>query len=205
MKYIWINPVTERMYEPDVLNDFLCRHGYQRVSVKRDWLSVVKEKYRMSVSEATQPVMDMRCPMIKELLGELDVNSNIVIPEIKPILIHCGQEISERVDLAKEEKIITTPCGALAGMGNAMELPNTTFISWNCFLESIGEKPTCNPPKESPIPPGFYNELGLKTISITGEDDIKAYFQNWKAEEVQLVEMLYCKEGCHNGDGIVSP
>ena len=204
MKYIWINPVTERMYAPDILKKFLHHHGYERVDTKEDWLSVVKEKYRVVASEVTHPVMDMRCPKIKSCLEALDITSDVVLPEIKPILIHCGQEISERADLAEKDKVITTPCQALADMGNAMGLSNTRFVSWNAFLKSIGEYPICNPPKESPIPPGFYEELGIDTVSITGEDEITRYFQNWRPDEVQLVEMLYCKEGCHNGDGIVA-
>lgn len=202
MPYIWINPVTDSMYEPDVLNKFLCQHGYKRFNTSSDWLKVVKEKYRLAVNQTTNTVIDMRCPKTKELLKEMGMTSNVTIPEIKPILIHCGQESSERKDLQDEEKIITTPCQALADMGNALGLENTWFVPWNKFIESIGSKPTARIPKESPIPPGFFDELGLKTVSVTGEEEIRNYFENDISDEVQLVEILFCKEGCHNGDGI---
>ena len=45
MKYVWINPVTESMYERDVLNKFLQKNGYERIAASGDWLNVVKEKY----------------------------------------------------------------------------------------------------------------------------------------------------------------
>lgn len=202
MAYIWINPVTAGMYDSDVLNAFLCHHGYKRFEASEDWLTVVKEKYRLAVQRATHTVMDMRCPKVKELLDELEVVSGITIPEINPILIHCGIEGSERKDLQGEEKVITTPCQALADMGNALGLEDTWFVPWNQFLKSIGDKPKGCPPKESPIPPGFFDELELKTVSITGEEEIRDYFKNDVSDEVQLVEMLFCKEGCHNGDGI---
>ncbi len=41
MPYVWINPVTESMYEPDVLNAFLEKHGYKRFKVTGDWLTIV--------------------------------------------------------------------------------------------------------------------------------------------------------------------
>lgn len=202
MAYIWINPVTDGMYEPDVLDAFLRRHGYKRLKTSGDWLAVVKEKYRLAVTESTHTVIDMRCPKIKGLLDELDITSDVTIPEIKPILIHCGKEAGEREDLVEEEKIITTPCQALADMGNALGLKNTWFVPWNRFLETIGEEPKGIVPEESPIPPGFFDELGVKTVSITGEAKIREYFANDKPGEVQLVEMLFCEGGCHNGDGI---
>lgn len=204
MAYIWINPVTESMYEPDVLNEFLHQHGFRRFHTSSDWLTIVKEKYRLATQQATQTVMDMRCPKTRGLLDELGITSEVIIPEIKPILIHCGQEGNEREDLQDEEKIITTPCQALADMGNALALPKTRFIPWNQFLKTIGSEPIGTAPKESPIPPGFFTGMGLKTVSITGEEEIRTYFKQGVPDDVQLVEMLYCKDGCHNGDGIMS-
>ena len=202
MKYIWINPVTDKMYEQDVLNEFLEQHGFRRFYTTSDWLTVVKEKYRLAVKKAGRPVIDVRCPKIKKLLEELNLTSQISIPEIDPILIHCGQEASEREYLLQKEKIITTPCEALANMGNELALPKTCFISWNQFLKSIGSNPIGVAPNKSPIPPGFFDKMGLKTVSITGEEEIRAYFQQGVTSDVQLVELLYCKDGCHNGDGI---
>ncbi len=202
MAYIWINPVTDSMYEPDMLNDFLHQHGYQRLETSKDWLGIVREKYRQTMEGTTDTVLDMRCPKTKELLEELEDCSNVTIPDIKPILIHCGEEISEREDLQGEEKIITTPCQALADMGNRLGLKDTRFVSWKVFLEMLGSKPEGLLPQKSPIPPGFFKELGLKTISLSGEEEIRNYFKKNMLDDVQLVELLYCKEGCHNGDGI---
>lgn len=202
MPYVWINPVTNSMYEPEILDEFLHNHGYKRFHTSVDWLAIVKEKYRLAVNDSKHTVMDMRCPKIKELLEEMKIVSAVTIPNIKPILIHCGQEAGVREDLQGEHKIITTPCQALADMGNAMGLEHTWFVPWNKFLESIGNEPKFNIPKVSPIPPGFFEELDMKTDSITGEEEIRNYFEKGIPDGVQLVEMLYCKDGCHNGDGI---
>lgn len=213
MAYVWINPVVASMYEPEILDKFLQKHGYKQVKTSEDWLHIVKEKYRAAVNEAKVPVMDMRCPKSGEVVDASGVMPEVTLPTIEPILIHCAREISEREDLRGEEKVITTPCKALADMGNALELPYTTFVVWNQFLAILGDtslkdEKTLIPQtlKESPIPPGFFDDLGLKTVSLTGEDEIQEYFQTQFAKNtpnnVQIVEMLFCKHGCHNGEGV---
>lgn len=202
MAYIWVNPVADKMYEPEALNAFLRQHGYQRFYTSKDWLEIVREKYRDVVERAKKPVMDMRCPKIKELLDDMHIDSEVCVPEIKPILIHCGQEGSEKQSLLGEEKIITTPCQALADMGNTLALKDTRFVPWNQFVEMLGEEPKRVLPKESPIPPGFFAGLNVKNVSVTGEEEIRTYFAAGVPKDIQLVEMLFCKNGCHNGDGI---
>lgn len=190
------------MYETDILDAFLQQNGYKRFYASEDWLTIVKQKYQLQIEQTTNTIMDVRCPKVRELLDEIQVLSDFTIPEIEPILIHCGREGSLREDLQAEEKIITTPCKALADMGNAFGLKNTWFVPWNQFLQSIGKKPEGKLPEESPIPPGFFSELGMETVSVTGEEKIRKYLEKPISEEVQIVEMLFCKEGCHNGDGI---
>lgn len=202
MAYIWINPVADSMYETDILNKFLRQHGYKRIDVSADWPAIVKEKYQLAVERAPYTVMDMRCPKIKEMLEELSITSGVTIPEIHPILIHCAWEISRREDLRGEEKVITTPCSVLADMGNALGLQDTWFVSWNRFVKSIGGKLPDIELGKSPIPPGFFTDLKIKTVSATGEEAIRDYLRNGISEDVQLAELLFCKEGCHNGDGI---
>ena len=202
MAYIWINPVTESMYEPKKLTDFLQKHGYKQVKVTGDWLNVVKEKYRIAVGEAMTAVIDMRCPKTKQLLDEMGVTAEFTVPTIEPILIHCAREISAREDLQGEEKIITTPCQALVDMGNALGLPDTSFIPWNRFLKTLSDQSgrdeeilAIRQLKESPIPLGFFEDLELKTVSLTGEEEIREYFQTQKSNEmaknIELVEILF--------------
>lgn len=202
MSYIWINPVVDSMYERTKLDKFLQGHGYQRLEVMENWGKVVKEKYEKVVGKKQLPVMDMRCPEIRKMLESMEIREKVLVPEIEPILIHCGQELGERADLLEEKKIITTPCQSLADRGNELGLENTQFIPWNRFLEGIGEWPEAIALENSPIPPGFFDELKIHTVSITGEKTIRNYLENGIEEGVQLVEMLFCENGCHNGDGI---
>lgn len=205
MSYVWINPVTASMYEPKSLETFLNVHGYKRLFTSSKWPGVVKEKYKTAVELSKATVMDMRCPKIKELLDEYNLGETdqIEIPDIHPILIHCGIEAAQREDILREEKIITTPCQVLADLGNELGLPKTRFVSWRVFLKELGEEPKEIQLKASPIPPGFFEELRVHTVSLSGEEELRKYFENFRSDGVQLVEMLYCKNGCHNGDGIL--
>lgn len=210
MAYIWINPVAERMYEASVLAEFLKRHELTQVRCNMDWGSIVKEKYQVRAQQAEGTLVDVRCPMASDLAQEIiasdgpkENSTGFDLPDIEPILIHCAREISTREDLRDGEKIITTPCRALADEGNALELPDTRFMTWNDLMESVGEIPPGELPKSSPIPPGFFNGLEVSLDSITGKETIEAYIKDGAREQVRLVEMLYCDQGCHNGDGVV--
>ena len=203
MKYVWINPVADRMYEKEVLNQFLIQHGYKRIEIKEDWLLVVREKYKRVVELTDKTVIDVRCPMAAALVKKLAGEEDYEFPKIWPILIHCGYEIS-RMDVAENgnEILITTPCQALADQGNQLGFSNVRFVPWKVFLDETGSSPENEIPKETPIPLGFFEKLKLSTKSLTGEDEIREYFQSMQKEKADLIEMLYCKGGCHKGDGI---
>lgn len=203
MKYLWINPVTERMYEKQVLNEFIMQHGYKRVEVSKDWLLVVREKYKKVVQNSEKTVIDVRCPMAAELVKKIAGSDNLEFPKIHPILIHCGCELAEMRMKEREELIITTPCQALADLGNGLHLKNTIFVTWNQFLRFLNSEPEGRIQMETPIPLGFFDELNFSRVSLSGKEQICDYFQKDFSKEVQLVELLYCENGCHNGDGII--
>ena len=202
MKYIWINPVTESMYEPAALDNFLKHHDFKRVFASSHWLDVVKEKYKQAVATADHTVIDMRCPKIIHLIEAYDLKEEVHIPDIEPILIHCGREISKREDLRGKEKIITTPCQALADLGNSLGLKETRFLPWNQLMIATGGKIAASSLSESPIPPGFFDGLDCNMISLTGKENLCDLFENPYFDQYDLIELLYCKDGCHNGDGV---
>ena len=202
MNYIWINPVTANMYDPKALQDYLASHGFIMVEASAHWLETVKEKYKRATETTEHTIIDMRCPRIIDLVNAYELTEQVTIPDIEPILIHCGREISQREDLRGFEKIITTPCQALADLGNSLKLPETTFQPWNQFLSAHGSGLTTVPPRESPIPPGFFSELTCRKHSVTGKEEICDLFEQFHPDAYDLIELLYCKEGCHNGDGV---
>lgn len=221
MTYIWVNPVSESMYDGSELARFLMNNDLNWVKCKMDWGRIVKEKYRKLVEEGGETLADARCPMAcgqvrdllaadghelgsKEAWGGKDGNQpGLMVPDIEPILIHCAREISGREDLRDGNKIITTPCKSLADMGNNLNLTDTCFITWNGFLDILGQSPERRALHTSPIPPGFFRSMKEKTDSLTGKDTIERYVKDELWKKVRLVEMLYCDMGCHNGDGVI--
>ncbi len=213
MAYIWINPVTESMYEETVLERFLERRGLVRVRCATDWGSIVREKYKRLVEVSEVTIADARCPMACGLVREaqskrrqgekMGGETGMKVADIEPILIHCAREISGREEFGDGEKIITTPCRSLADMGNFLGLKHTRFVTWNEFLEEMGERPEGWLLEASPIPLGFFSGLEGNVESLTGKEIIENYMERPGGGETALVEMLYCDRGCHNGDGVV--
>ena len=56
---------------------------------------------------------------------------------------------------------------------------------------------------KSPIPLGYFDSLEVKTKKLTGRDNINGCFKGNLYFENDIVEMLYCNNGCNNGDGVL--
>ncbi|WP_455715533.1 hypothetical protein [Anaerosporobacter sp.] len=205
MQYIFINPVVDKMYNKEELNDVLQKNGYERVDVTVDWHGIVKEKYKSALDEATLPLLDRRCPLAIEEAKKQIKDKTAEVPAIEPILIHCAMELATRETLKGKKKIITTPCESLASHGNQLQLQDTVFVSWKEFLKTLDANLVVkeNALEESPIPLGYFDSLEAKTASLSGKETIEEYFSNERYKDKDLVEMLYCNGGCNNGDGVL--
>lgn len=205
MKYILINPVVDKMYEQEILNNFLKINGYTRVFYNENWADIVINKYKDVIKNAKgATIMDMRCPLAVDTVKDIiEKDQNIIFPDIDPILIHCAREISLREDLKDGEKIIITPCKSLKDMGNNLRMDNTIFMTWLEFLDSLDQNIEGNVLDNTPIPLGFFDSLDVKKESISGNDNIESYFRKNKFKNLDIIEMLHCHNGCHNGDGVI--
>ena len=205
MAYIFINPVVGNMYRKEELDELLINNGYSRVEVENDWHKIVKEKYNEALKSTKKTLLDKRCPLAIDTIDEYINENDAFIPQIDPILIHCGIELANREDLKGKKKVITTPCESLATYGNKKNLEDTVFISWKEFIKDLKshDKSIVKLLDESPIPPGYFNSLEAKVSSLSGEENIVSYFKNNLYKKDDLVEMLYCTNGCNNGDGVL--
>ena len=203
MKYIFINPVVDQMYIREALDRVLLDNGYQRVEVQTDWHQIVKEKYAKVLQETGLTILDRRCPKAIETVKPYYNEKEMLEPSIEPILIHCAIELATREDLKEYKKVITTPCESLATYGNSLKLENIEFISWKAFLKELAVQIECRQLDESPIPPGYFATLNVKTKSLSTKESIETYFKNHLYKNDKLVEMLYCHNGCNNGDGVL--
>lgn len=211
MQYLWINPVSAGMCEEDSLKRFLERHGLTRVECRGDWGRIVRERYEASL-RAGVTLADARCPEAVRLLEEIQKEpenesgiENLKVAPIEPILLHCARELSTRPDLVDGEKIITTPCQSLAVLGNSLGLENTRFIAWNRLA---GGEVCVRAIEDSPIPPGYFAGIcrkdgqAAKVESVSSSEKIRAYVESGSWKQADLLELLYCKDGCHHGDGV---
>ena len=205
MAYIFINPVVGNMYKKEELDELLLNNGYSRVEVETDWHKIVKEKYNETLKSTEKTLLDQRCPLAIDTISKYINDEDTLIPQIDPILIHCGIELANREDLKGKKKIITTPCESLASYGNKKNLEDTAFISWKEFIKNLNshDKSMVRLLDESPIPPGYFDSLEAKVTSLSGEENIVSYFKNNLHKKDDLVEMLYCTNGCNNGDGVL--
>ena len=205
MAYIFINPVVGNMYKKEELDELLLNNGYSRVEVETDWHKIVKEKYNETLKSTEKTLLDQRCPLAIDTISEYINDEDTLIPQIDPILIHCGIELANREDLKGKKKIITTPCESLASYGNKKNLEDTVFISWKEFIKNLNShnKSMVKMLDESPIPPGYFDSLEAKVTSLSGKEKIVSHFKNNLHKKDDLVEMLYCTNGCNNGDGVL--
>ena len=205
MAYIFINPVVANMYVKEELNELLLSNGYSRVEVETDWHKIVKEKYNETLKSTEKTLLDQRCPLAIDTISEYINNNDALIPQIDPILIHCGIELANREDLQGKKKIITSPCESLATYGNSKNLEDTMFVSWKEFIKNLNshDKSMVRLLDESPIPPGYFDSLEAKVTSLSGKENIVSHFKNNLHKKDDLVEMLYCTNGCNNGDGVL--
>lgn len=201
MNYVFINPVTDAMYGAEFLERYLTQRNCKRVYCKEDWGNIVLNKYKKAIENTEECVLDMRCPAAVQVVRKYD-RAGLMFPDIHPILIHCGIELSRREDLKDSLKIITTPCDSLAEYGNSLGLNNTEFIAWKKWFNTGNNKIKPKLINESPIPPGYFANLKYKVKSLTGENQIKSYSEKQSFDDYRLIEMLLCPDGCHNGDGV---
>lgn len=201
-KYVWLNPVVLNLYDGEQLEYQLNLYGFETVTCDQDHIAEVKRKYEEETEASSGCVMDMRCPKAVEYIKTNYPLADVRYPSIHPILIHSALELEERYRKMDMMLYITTPCKDLSRQGNGLGLSRTEFIPWNDFMTRYGIHLEKKHVKSSPIPPGFFSEYGEAVLSLAKREALKQCFDNEGYRGKKLVEMLYCTNGCHRGDGV---
>ena len=200
-QYVWLNPVVLSMYEEEELRRVVGEAGFEIVECAEDHIGAVKKKYGDEIRKAGVCVMDMRCPAAAELAKSRFSKADVEYPDIDPILIHCATELAGRFG-EKGRLTVTTPCTQLRDMGKRLCLTGTRFVTWKEFMEEQGIRIRKRKPEASPIPPGFFSEWEGAARPLSSKEKIETFFDERAYEQYQVAEMLYCTEGCHNGNGV---
>ena len=200
-KYIWLNPVVLKMYDEEELNNVLTSLGFQIVTCEENHIVTVKNKYKEEYNGCSRFLCDSRCPKAVNYVKKHFDHDGLEYAAIKPILIHCAEELANRYENDNAELYIITPCTDLRDLGNGMDLKNTVFKTWTEFCRQHNIILNSKETDSSPIPPGFFDNIP-HVASLSSKDDIDRFFQSAPGKGKVLVEMLYCQGGCHNGDGV---
>lgn len=210
MNYIWINPVVKAMYfyKLEKLIKELEDKGYKVVEPPSQ-VELVKNKFKNSCMKEEKVVLDTRCPAAIEYIEEKVKNRGFFIPKIEPILIHSARALYDiYIKNNKDNTLfITTPCSSLKDMGNSIfkeeKKSRSIFKTWNdiCRELDIQKEEKCS---RSPIPLGFFRDLNLKVLEVSGQQEVLEAVTNAveNNEDIDLVEILLCEGGCNKGDGV---
>lgn len=200
-KLLWLNPVVKNMYDFSALKELLQNKGFNIVECEKDHVSDIKNSYKNLCPKGM--VLDSRCPRAVNFIRSNFKEFSNNISSLNPILIESAIELSS--NLKEDEWLyITTPCEDLAELGNSLKLERTTFLTWKNFKELNDINLQISKIESSPIPPGFFENLDIKTLSLCSKEKIQNAF-SYKFSELknyQIIELLYCENGCHNGDGL---
>lgn len=207
-KYIWINPVAEKMYGDNLklIKNSLTKKGYIIVNCESQ-LEYVKEQYKEYSKEAEKTILDCRCPETINLLKSNNLTYNFDVPMIEPILVRTSRVLYDNYVKCEEDTlIITSPCTQLRDFSRkAMsEKSGIEFYTWKEFIENEGMKSLGNIDK-SPIPLGYFKDTFENVLELSSEEEILTGIRSLKKcneKRYEIVEMLYCKDGCNNGDGL---
>ena len=201
-KVVWLNPVVKNIYDFAALKEILQNKGFSVVECKKDHVKSVKNAYKNALAQS-ELIYDSRCPRAVNFIRANFKEQADLISNLNPILIESALELSSKL---KEDEwlYVTTPCEDLAQLGRGLNLARTTFLTWKSFREQNAINLKMRSIEQSPIPPGFFTNLDVKTLSLSSKERIENVF-SYKFSELknyQIIELLYCENGCHNGDGL---
>ena len=201
-KLVWLNPVVKNIYDFAALKENLQDKGFNVVECEKDHVQNVKNEYKNALVQR-ELIFDSRCPRAVNFIRANFKEQAALISNLNPILIESATELSSKL---KEDEwlYVTTPCEDLAGLGMELNLERTTFLTWKSFREQNAINLKMRSIEQSPILPGFFASLGVKTLSLDSKEKIENAL-SYKFSELKnyrIIELLYCENGCHNGDGL---
>ena len=201
-KVVWLNPVVKNIYDFAALKEILQNKGFSVAECEKDHVNSVKNAYKNALAQK-ELIYDSRCPRAVNFIRANFKEQVDLISNLNPILIESALELSAKL---KEDEwlYVTTPCEDLAELGRGLNLARTTFLTWKSFKEQNEINLEMKRLGASPIPPGFFTNLGVKTLSLGSKEKIQNAL-SYKFSELknyQIIELLYCENGCHNGDGL---
>jgi hypothetical protein len=156
------------------------------------------ERRRKGKGVAGLPIIDSRCPAIRDYLidKEFPHLTKLTAP-IHPILITGAIIVRQSFGYLCPEIIVVSPCRAFKDYC----LKGVKIRTWVEFREMLGFFPSQKKLEQTPIPLGFFKDLGAKIYGASGEENCRRLLAEMPSDAA-LLELLWCEGGCHKGDGL---
>jgi iron only hydrogenase large subunit-like protein len=210
-KFVWLNPIVEKMVaaDRDRVAHILGKKGYTVVSCESGAKKIREAYHRYIQRGVTLPAIDARCPKVVALIKEKYPTLCSYIAPIPPILVACAEDLFSKYIEANSERAtltIVAPCIALVRYGESVFGNDIRFVTWKQFEREIDFVKQYPKLDASPVPPGFFKNLENQVAEANGSEAIEKLLVTVSSGElspsVNLLELLHCDGGCHNGDGL---
>jgi iron only hydrogenase large subunit-like protein len=202
MALVVLNPVIKSMVDSENYRKLIeiIREWDFRVTDSLPGIKAVKNKYREFLqSSPPYPVIDSRCPRIEHLILNEYAHLTRSLAPIHPILIEGS--ILRQKEYGEKRVIIVAPCEIFKVYSSRP----FKVMTWLEFQEFIQFYPPQQRAKSAPIPLGFFDflakELGIRIEKASGRKSCRDLLANF-SPDTHLLELLWCKGGCHRGDGL---
>ena len=157
------------------------------------WINPVSE--RMISVEALERMLekhDLTRVVCRESWGE--------------IVLRKYRELLEHADGTFADARCPEAVSLVRSLQPEIQIADIEPILIHCARE-LAERPDLAEPMEpapdaSPIPPGFFKDLPFPVVSKSGRPAIESYVTGNEWKDARLIELLYCVQGCHRGDGV---
>lgn len=198
---LFFNPIIKKLLEEDDYRALFEKFELLGIDVRDSTPGItrVREEYKKLINETQQlPVIDSRCPYVVDMVREEFPNLENLLAKIDPILITSAEIEREKLGGDVELNVVA-PC---KGFERYTDPEKKRYVcTWQMFKELANFYPPQKTPGSSPVPLGFFDELGVKVYSASGEENCRKLLAKYP-KDAQLLELLFCEEGCHKGDGL---
>lgn len=189
MTYFFINPVHK------IASNFeeeLQKQGF--VCIENSF-NLLKEYEAFFINEAqAQSTIDSRCPKAVDFLKTSFKDKNLTFSKQIPILIKTSILIKNSLN-EEDELNVLCPCKSLADFGNALNIQKLHFFDAKTLKEKLNLNIKYKKLNNSPV---SLNYNPVRHIKLSQKSKIKRYFHKNKNQNYGFIELLYCKNGCHN-------
>lgn len=204
-KFLWINPVTLNMLRDEGIdvNGFAKDLEFEFIDVNPIIAKGVKKLYVDYLKGQAKTIIDARCPLAVDYICEQFSELKDNIAPIKPIFITTAHVLYDRYinKETSDELYMISPCNALCNCDRELGSRRITYITWKDFKSKFNIEYDFKP-ISTPIPMGFFDNCDIKVYKANSKEDIDGIKEVIKEHNYDLIEVLYCKGGCHNGDGL---